>query len=143
MRINLKTAIALLSLSVFVSCSSANLSPDADASPAADQIARGQQLYSTNCALCHGASGEGTAQVPALVGKGALPLVRESARFRTGEFKTALDIAKFAVQNMPPGKDRLPEADYWAILAFALHANGVKLDTPVGPDNAASIVINK
>jgi len=46
---------------------------------------------------------------------------------------------------MPPkasARAKLAPDDYWAILAFALDANGVALKEPVGPGNAASIVLH-
>lgn len=49
------------------------------------------------------------------------------------------------VQAMPPSAEaraELEAADYWAVLAFALTANGVELAEPVGPENAASIVLH-
>jgi hypothetical protein len=36
----------------------------------------------------------------------------------------------------------LKESDYWAVLAFALDANGVELSEPVGPGNAGSIALH-
>lgn len=110
------------------------------------QIDRGQGVYSHSCARCHGASGQGTDKAPALVGiaKGALPLDPPSSRqFRKSQFRTAFDVAQFVVPNMPPDPaPRLSGDDAWAVLAFALHANGVALTSPVGPDNAASIVLH-
>src|SRR5688572_23508350 len=42
----------------------------------AEQVALGQKVYGAQCAGCHGNSGEGTKDGPAVVGldKGALPL---------------------------------------------------------------------
>jgi hypothetical protein len=36
----------------------------------------------------------------------------------------------------------LSEPDYWAVLAFALQANGVELTEPVGPGNAGAIILH-
>jgi hypothetical protein len=36
----------------------------------------------------------------------------------------------------------MAERDYWAVLAFALNANGVKLTEPVSPSNASSIKLH-
>ena len=109
------------------------------------QIDHGKAEYTEHCSKCHGAGGEGTADAPAVVGAGALPLDPPASRqFRKSKFVTAADIAGFAVPNMPPtpeARTGLAEADYWAILAFDLTANGIKLTEPVSAANAASIVI--
>jgi len=114
----------------------------AGAAPAtfAEQVTLGQSLYGTNCAKCHGGSGEGTADAPAVVGldKGALPLdPPPTAKYRKSQFKTVADIADFVVKNMPPNKGgSLSTEEYLAILAFDLKANGIdlgdkKLDLPL------------
>jgi len=112
---------------------------------AAAQIERGGMIYGQSCARCHGDAGQGTKRAPALVGAGALPLKAQADSDRKNDFHTAMDIAVFATQNMPPkasARKKLKEADYWAVLAFALNANGVALTEPVGPGNAASIVLH-
>jgi len=112
----------------------------------ADQVALGQKLYGEKCASCHGSSGEGD-RAPRVVGldKGALPLdPRPDAKVRKTQFRTAADVATFVVKNMPPGGDSsLREEDYWAILAFDLHANGVDLPQRVDATNASTIVLHK
>jgi len=123
----------------------------AAAAPAApttveEQVALGGKAYGEYCASCHGASGQGTENAPAVVGvdKGALPLDPPATRkYRKSQFHTAMDVAQFVVANMPPpSKPKPSEVEYWAILAFDLQANGVKLNGIVGPDNAASYVIH-
>jgi len=102
---------------------------DADA-----QVAYGVEVYTNSCAKCHGASGEGIDDAPRLVGGDAF-----------ADYHTAMDVAVFATQNMPPKKSAralMAERDYWAVLAFALSANGVELSEPVGPHNASDIVLN-
>lgn len=112
----------------------------------ADQVTLGQKLYGANCASCHGASGEG-AKAPRVVGlnEGALPLdPPATSKARKSQFKTAADVAEFVVKNMPPGKEgSLKESDYWAILAFDLHANGVDLPTKLDASSAKEVVIHK
>jgi cytochrome c len=109
------------------------------------QIAHGAEVFTNSCASCHGDAGQGTRKGPALVGEGVLTKVAPAGSDRKSEFHTAMDIAVFATQNMPPNeknRSQIAERDYWAVLAFALSANGVDLNEPVGPDNAAAIVIN-
>lgn len=112
---------------------------------ASSQVEHGAQVYANQCAHCHGNAGQGSRKAPPLVGKDAFPLLREGAKARTGAIHNAMDIAAFATQYMPPDEDDragMVAADYWAVLAFALTANGVKLSEPVGPNNAASIVLH-
>ena len=74
---------------------------------------------------------------------GALPLSPpEGSRLRTGQFETVGDVAAFVVKTMPPGDaGALPEADYWAIMAFDLKANGIELDQLLDAEVAASLQI--
>lgn len=112
---------------------------------AALQVKRGATVYGEHCARCHGAAGEGSPEAPPVVGAGALPLHAQGAKLRTGPFRTALDVAQFATSAMPPGqraRSRMEEADYWAVLAFALSANGVELRQPVDASSAAGIVLH-
>ena len=96
-----------------------------------DQAVKGAVLYTTNCAKCHGALGQGTEDGPRVVGldDGALSLNPPAgAEKRTMKFRTVADVARFVVTNMPaddPGK--LSEEDYFRILAFDLRANGINL----------------
>lgn len=103
-----------------------------DAPPAAasfdDQVARGQALYGQHCASCHGADGTGDS-APAVVGPGVLT-----------RFANAAEVFAFASEKMPgnaPGS--LTDEDMLAILAFDLHANGIALEAPLAPANAADI----
>lgn len=118
------------------------LTPDA-------QIAHGVKVYTNNCAGCHGDAGQGTDDGPFLVGTGAFE-----------DYHSAMDVAVFVTKNMPPKKSKavstaeqdffsvkaqqpkLADHDYWAVLAFALSANGVQLTEPVGPHNASDIILN-
>jgi cytochrome c len=122
--------------------------PSSNAEPASftEQVAAGQKLYAAHCASCHGASGEGD-KAPRVVGidQGALPLdPPSSAKVRSTQFKTAADVADFVVKNMPPGAGgSLKESEYWSILAFDLHANGVDLEQKLDGSNAATVVLHK
>jgi cytochrome c len=135
-----------LALSACVlACACQSASEPEESAGAADQIARGAEVYAVSCAECHGVAGQGTDEAPPLVGTGALPLDPRPGQKRQAQFHTALDVATFATQNMPPKaakKEPLPAEDYWAVLAFALSANGVELARPVDASNAASIVLH-
>ncbi len=108
------------------------------------QVADGGKLYGQHCANCHGDSGQG-AKAPRVVGlaQGALPLDPPADRkYRKGKFVTVADVADFVVANMPPGKGgSLPADQYWDILAFDLHANGVDLPQPLTADLARTLTI--
>ncbi|WP_394846707.1 cytochrome c [Pendulispora brunnea] len=93
------------------------------------QAARGAKLYAARCALCHGASGEGSREGPPVVGKDALPRdPRPNQKYRKSQFNTALDVAQFVSKNMPPkNPGSLSESEYWDIVAFDLKANGVSV----------------
>ena len=113
--------------------------PTTGASTTGDQTAVGAKLYAENCASCHGSGGEGTAKVPAVVGKAALPLDAPAGHKRNAKFHTAADIFAWVKANMPPDKPgSLTDEQYAAILAFDLKANGVdmtgkKLDATTAP----------
>jgi cytochrome c len=99
--------------------------------PFTEQAKAGAQLYTEHCAECHGNAGQGTDKAPRVVGikDGALPLDPPASReHRKTQFKTVMDVAGFAVKNMPPtAPGSLKEEDYWRILAFDLQANGIDL----------------
>lgn len=119
-------------------------SPESAPAPTfADQVARGGEVYGAQCASCHGSGGEG-GKAPRVVGlaEGALPLSPREGAKRTSEFVTVADIATFVVATMPPfSPGSLPEADYWAVLAFDLSANGIELDQPLTPALASTLTV--
>jgi S-disulfanyl-L-cysteine oxidoreductase SoxD len=112
-----------------------------------NQVAQGGALFVAHCAECHGAQGQGDATkgVPPLVGANALPLdPRPRAELRKNQFRTAQDVFDFVHVSMPldePGS--LTEDQYWAILAFALHANGVDMrGKRIDASNASRFVLH-
>jgi len=139
-------------LAALAGCATASRSAPTPTGPApttfAEQVALGQTVYGASCASCHGASGEG-GKAPRLVGlkEGALPLDPPATRqFRKTPFVTVGDVATFAVQYMPPKKSGAPASklsadQYWAVVAFDLHANGIDLPAPLTPAQAATLTI--
>lgn len=119
--------------------------PTAQDATFAVQADRGAGLYGAHCASCHGPTGSGKGDAPRLVGlkEGALPLAPPpGSKARKGTFVTVGDVATFAVENMPPSAPRsLPAADYLAILAFDLRANGIVLEQPLDLAAAAKLTI--
>lgn len=141
----LLAVVALACASLFAACRRCPCPSDGGgdaakgAAPAsgtfAQQAERGSGIYAAACAKCHGADGRG-GKAPALVGAGALRGTPPAGRtLRTVPFWTVGDVQRFVKTNMPPMGTRLSDADAWAVVAFALQANGV---TPPAPLSAAN-----
>jgi mono/diheme cytochrome c family protein len=145
-----KSLLALVSsaaLTWAVGCShspsAASESSTSSPSTASEQIAQGAKLYAQHCSECHGDAGQGV-RGPPVVGAQALPKdPPPTAKKRDTEFRTALDVGKWVMANMPanaPGS--LKPEEYLAILAFDLKANGVQLDQPLTIERAGEIVLH-
>jgi cytochrome c len=139
--------LTLVSMAFTVgACATSSTPAASSAAPTsfAEQVATGGTLYAQNCASCHGDSGEG-GKAPRLVGlkDGALPLDPPADRkYRKEQFVTIADVANFAVAYMPPKKaGTLTPDQYWAIVAFDVHANGIDLPVPITPDFASKLKI--
>lgn len=118
--------------------------PRAEA-PGAEQAAEGQKLYGKYCAKCHGDAGQGTKKAPPVVGKDALPLdPPATAKVRKTQFRTAGDVLDFIAKTMPGNKPgSLTPAQYQAILAFDLKANGVDVSKKaIDAEGATAIVLH-
>ena len=109
-----------------------------------DQASNGKELYVKNCAVCHGAGGEGGPvpeqfgklagmKAPRLVGQGFLP-----------GMKTVGQVYDFAKKKMPGNKPgSLKSSEYLDIISFALQANGVQPDDkPLTPASAKKIKLS-
>jgi cytochrome c len=110
------------------------------------EITEGGTLYAANCAKCHGPTGAGTDEVPAVVGDNALPLdPGPKSKIRKAQFVTAKDVFDFIKTSMPqdnPGS--LSDNQYYAIVAFDLKLNGVDLQGKmVDPTTAPTIRLPK
>ena len=129
----LRATKLLISLAMATACGGSDGNDGEAPAPAnfTQQVARGSEVYAARCSKCHGEAGEGIGDAPAVVGPTALPLDPPSgATLRKSRFVTVADVATFVVQNMPgddPGS--LGQADYFAVLAFDLKANGIDLGT--------------
>jgi S-disulfanyl-L-cysteine oxidoreductase SoxD len=110
-----------------------------------EQVEVGAELYGEHCASCHGDSGQGTADAPAVVGEGALPEEPPDDRqFRENDFNTAADVYVFASEYMPAtDPDSVSDQEMVDILAFALFANGVELDSELTLDSADEVVLHE
>lgn len=109
----------------------------------ATQVQQGKQLFAEHCAGCHGDTGQGTDDGPNLAGKHALPVEPRAGSKRTVTFRSGADVYAFVAANMPaddPGT--LTQPQYNAVVAFALSANGIKLDKPFNGSVAHLVVVN-
>lgn len=91
----------------------------------ADQIAAGGEVYSAECAQCHGANGEGGTG-PLLVG----------GNKRIASYQDTKRLYDYVSSTMPfdePGS--LTEDQYWNVIAYLLDANDLlPAETVLGPD---------
>lgn len=108
-----------------------------------DQAGRGEALYASGCAGCHGERGEGTDGRPALIGENTLPLAPPSgAETRKGEMKTAADLFAFIKSDMPPiAPGSVPDDEAWAIVAFLVKERGKAPagGAEIGPRSASTV----
>jgi PQQ-dependent dehydrogenase (methanol/ethanol family) len=94
----------------------------------APQAAAGRTVYARSCASCHGANFEPAPGSPPLKGAAFLANWRGRTLAELG--------AK--VRTMPPGAaNSLPDADYLAVLAYLLEANGFPPGPPLPADEAS------
>jgi alcohol dehydrogenase (cytochrome c) len=99
-----------------------------DAAPAGEVASAapvdGKAIYDTNCAACHGADLQGAGEAPPLKGPGFLA----SWKGKSGD-----DLYTFVHRSMPPGAEgSLSDADYRAVVAYLLQANGTKAGARIG-----------
>lgn len=142
----MSTKLCVPALFLFAACHSTPAPSSATTSSAAAataQIERGKALYVQHCAKCHGDSGQGTKDGPAVVGPEAFPAEPRPGAKRDVRFRTAADVFAWAVEHMPGDAPGTLETDeYLAIFAFDLTANGVKLSAPLDGAAAKAIVLH-
>jgi mono/diheme cytochrome c family protein len=114
--------------------------PDIPEAPL-DQAGRGEKIYASTCAGCHGEKGEGTEDRPAFIGENALPeKPRAEAQSRKTELHTAQDLFEYIKSDMPPiAPGSLSDDEVWALVAFQRRSSGAPVRGDLGPQNAASI----
>jgi S-disulfanyl-L-cysteine oxidoreductase SoxD len=79
------------------------------------QVEQGKAIYARRCAKCHGANGEGK-MGPSLVGP----------QHHLSGYGTADVLFDYTRQVMPADRPgRMQEVEYWAVLAYLLHENGL------------------
>lgn len=99
------------------------------------QVARGDEVYGSTCAACHGAEGEGGTG-PAILGAGA-PL---------RGYQTAQGLFDYVSRVMPfddPGS--LSDEEYWDVVAFLLNEQDLldEGEGPVSADTADQIILGR
>ena len=114
--------------------------PAASAAAASKQLPDGKQVYSTTCAACHQATGEGVAGVfPPLAGSewvtGDAKVVRILLHGVTGPIEVAGETFN---SMMPPWGGTLKDADIAAVITYMRSTWGNK-GTPITAAKVASI----
>jgi|FLYL01.1.fsa_nt_gi mono/diheme cytochrome c family protein len=101
-----------------------------------EQVVRGEELYRTYCLACHGIGEEGEVRTaPKLIGPGHMLADRMHAQRLYNYMSVTMPLDR-------PGT--LEEEEYWAILAFILHANNLLPEAlELGPDNAEDVSLVK
>lgn len=114
MRSILKIASTILMPGSIMLAATSSLA-DEDATPAAQQIVRGNQTYEANCSMCHGQGFVGGPGVPGLTG----------ASFQFGwKGKPAAELFTHIKTTMPPGQEgSLADAQVADVMAAILAAN--------------------
>ena len=93
-----------------------------------DQLTRGEAVWNTVCAECHGPSSTDP-DAPLLLTPGSLK-----------SFPHAAAAFQYARDSMPvdaPGS--LDEQEYWDVMAFILQQQGIDRDVQLGPDTAGDV----
>jgi len=108
-----------------------------------EQLERGEEVYDSTCAGCHGEDGSGKGRTPAVMGgSGLRRKPPKHAKKRKMQFETAADVRAFVADTMPPKKaGSLEPEDYDAVVAFLLRANAIDVTETFGYQNADQIKI--
>ena len=93
-----------------------------------EQLARGEAVWSNVCAKCHGPDSTDP-DAPLFLTPGSLKSFPHAA--------AAFEYARDSMPSDTPGS--LPEQDYWDVLAYILHQQGLDHDVELGPDTAGAI----
>jgi mono/diheme cytochrome c family protein len=90
-------------------------------SPAAENLARGQQVYANYCAVCHGATGAGDGPI--------IPKYPNPPAYHTEKSKSLPDGAMFHVitlgrSNMPAHAAQVSTEDRWKVILYLRKLQG-------------------
>lgn len=108
--------------------------PPVKAQAESAQVRQGAELYSKNCAVCHGTNGEGGA---------AFKTPIFGAGNQLSKFKTALGLFEYNQLLMPfDNPARMNDAEKLAVVAYQLHRSGLlPAGSSIDMANAGSIPI--
>jgi len=119
-------AAALVAAAIHPAALSARQAAPGQASFAEDQARRGESVYAAECAACHGPEMRGVFEAPELAG----PTFRN-----TWGSRTVTELLQRISGTMPPAaRGSLDAADYLAVTAYIMSANGV----PAGSEPLAA-----
>jgi mono/diheme cytochrome c family protein len=110
-----------------------SVGPDGKELPAGSGVAKdGEKLYAQQCAMCHGAQGEGTKNGPHLIG-GKGTLTSEKPVNTVGSFwPFATTIWDYINRAMPRNKPQsLTPDQVYSLTAFLLYRNGIIAENDV------------
>jgi mono/diheme cytochrome c family protein len=94
---------------------------------APERIAQGEAIFGNACATCHGASGQGAANFPALAGND----------FVTGEPAQVIQVVLHGRNAMPAFENQLSELEIAAVISFIRNSWGNDAG-PVTPEEVVS-----
>lgn len=121
--------------------------------PAAD-LARGTELYTTRCAMCHGADGDGRGSVARFLDPRPRDFTRAVYKLRTtasGTLPTDADLFRTITRGVPGtamlGWGGLPAADRWELVhyikslspRFAAEGQGEPITVAAPPDRKSVV----
>jgi len=85
--------------------------------PSADSVAEGKKIYSTDCAMCHNANGDGKGDLAADMKLNLVDL-RDSASLKDVTDGEIFYLIKNGKGDMPPEGDRLKTNEIWNVVNY-------------------------
>ncbi len=164
----MRGALAFLaSVAVCGACGTSRLgATEPQLANARDRAGAGGNVYTNECARCHGPRGEGLAGAPPTMGLDALPeyprdtsggmravtdpeqlqiqqQTRPTGAPTRDPFRNAQDLYEYVRVHLPKSRAANMKADdYWAVVTFILAAQGAAVPADgIGPNNASSFPI--
>lgn len=104
--------ILYILLLLSAACTTRSLEPTA--TPTADVVARGSEVYARACAECHGEEGEGHAYPPAPALNGS----EHAWHHPDAQIREWIKTGKVGMAEMPAYGDRLSDAEIDAVLVY-------------------------
>src|SRR5215212_1867769 len=96
-----------------------------------DQASAGRATYEANCSSCH---------LPDMAGRNEAPQLAGGNFMNTWRARSTRDLFEYIQSTMPPTGGNLGEAQYLAVTAYILQANGAPSGAqPLTPTTAVAI----